>query len=177
YSSKSLMKIGRPKLRSIWLLDQLRERIGYCHYSLRTEQAYVFWVRRFIRFHELRHPREMGAPEVEAFLTHLATARSVAPSTHKQALAAVLFLYRQVLDIDLPWLQEIARPKGPTRIPVVLSREEVARLLSNIDEGFSTIATLLYGAGLPPYPLIRDAGYAEDIISMSRQSGAPLPAL
>lgn len=101
------METGRPKLQSVRLLDQLRERIRYCHYSLRTEQAYVFWVRRFVRFHLPRHPRAMGAPEVEAFLTHLAMERHVAPSTHKQALAAVLFLYRQVLDIDLPWLQHI----------------------------------------------------------------------
>lgn len=142
------METGRPKLLSIRLLDQLRERIRYCHYSLRTEQAYVFWVRRFIRFHHLQHPREMGSPEVKAFLTHLATDRQVAPSTHKQALAAILFLYRQVLDIDLPWLQDIGRPKSPIRIPVVLSREEVARLLANIDDSCSTIAALLYGAGL-----------------------------
>ena len=142
------MEIQRPPLQSSRLLDQLRERIRYCHYSLRTEQAYVFWVRRFIRFHRLRHPREMEAPEVEAFLIHLATDRNVAPSTHKQALAALLFLYRQVLDVDLPWLQGIGRPKSPVRIPVVLSREEVARLLPNIDVSCSTIAGLLYGAGL-----------------------------
>ena len=142
------METPRTALRSIRLLDQVRERIRYCHYSLRTEQAYVFWVRRFIRFHRLRHPRQMGAAEVEAFLTHLATDRKVAPSTHKQALAALLFLYRQVLDIDLPWLQRIGRPKIPIRIPVVLSREEVARLFAAIDGNCSTIAGLLYGAGL-----------------------------
>jgi integron integrase len=142
------METQRPPLRSIRLLDQVRERIRYCHYSLRTEQAYVFWVRRFIRFHRLRHPRQMGAAEVEAFLTHLATDRNVAPSTHKQALAALLFLYRQVLDIDLPWLQSIGRPKSPIRIPVVLSRDEVASLLVAIDDSCSTIAGLLYGAGL-----------------------------
>ena len=90
----------------------------------------------------------MMAPEVEAFLTHLATDRNVAPSTRKQALAALLFLYRQVLDIDLPWLQSIGHPKSPIRIPVVLSREEVARLLATIDDSCSTIAALLYGAGL-----------------------------
>lgn len=113
------MKPGaRPPLRSGRLLDQIPERIRYCHYSLRTEQAYVFWMRRFIRFHRLQHPRSMGSAEVEAFLTHLATERHVAPSTHKQALAALLFLYRQVLDIDLPWMQVIGRPKSPVRIPV-----------------------------------------------------------
>src|SRR5688572_30852354 len=83
------METPRPALRSIRLLDQVRERIRYCHYSLRTEQAYVFWVRRFIRFHRLRHPRQMGAAEVEAFLTHLATDLKVAPSTHKQAAPLV----------------------------------------------------------------------------------------
>lgn len=132
------MKSGtRPSLRSARLLDQMRERIRYCHYSLRTEQAYVFWVRRFIRFHRLRHPRSMGSPEVEAFLIHLATERHVAPSTHKQALAALLFLYRQVLDIELPWMQQIGRPKSPVRIPVVLSRAEVARLLEQLEPTFA----------------------------------------
>jgi site-specific recombinase XerD len=111
------------------LLDQVRERIRYMHYSLRTEEAYVYWARAFIRFHELRHPKEMGCREVEAFLMHLATEKRVAPSTHKQALAGILFLYRQVLAIDLPWMQEIGRPKSRERIPVVLSREEVAGLL------------------------------------------------
>jgi integrase len=137
-----------PPLRSARLLDQMRERIRYCHYSLRTEQAYVFWVRRFIRFHRLRHPRSMGSSEVEAFLTHLATERQVAPSTHKQALAALLFLYRQVLDIDLPWMQQIGRPKSPMRIPVVLSRVEIALLLDRVEPTFAPMVGLLYGAGL-----------------------------
>jgi site-specific recombinase XerD len=128
------MKPGAPPpLRSLRLLDQLRERIRYCHYSLSTEQAYLFWARRFIRFHRLRHPRSMGSSEVEAFLTHPATERHVAPSTHKQALAALLFLYRQVLGIELPWMQEIGRPKSPIRIPVVLSRAEVAGLLDCVE--------------------------------------------
>lgn len=135
-------------LQPAWLLDQLVEQARYLHYSLRTEQAYVFWVRRFIRFHHLRHPREMGAAEVEAFLTHLAIARKVAPSTHKQALAAILFLYRRVLGVDLPWLQDIGRPRGTMRIPIVLSREEVARLLACIEPRCWAIAALLYGSGL-----------------------------
>ena len=142
------MKPGTPPLRSARLLDQMRERIRYCHYSLRTEQAYLFWVRRFIRFHRLRHPRSMGSAEVEAFLSHLATERHVAPSTHKQALAALLFLYRQVLDIELPWMQQIGRPKSPVRIPVVLSRAEVARLLEQVEPTFAVMVALLYGAGL-----------------------------
>jgi Phage integrase, N-terminal SAM-like domain len=106
-----------PPLKSARLLDQMRERIRYCHCSLRTEQAYLFWVRRFIRFHRLRHPRSMGSSEVEEFLTHLAAQRQVAPSTHKQALAALLFLHRQVLDIELPWTQQIGRPLGITCNP------------------------------------------------------------
>ena len=143
------MKPGTlPPLRSARLLDQMRERIRYCHYSLRTEQAYLFWVRRFIRFHRVRHPRTMGSAEVEAFLSHLATERHVAPSTHKQALAALLFLYRQVLGIELPWMQQIGRPKSPMRIPVVLSRMEVARLLEQVESTFAPIVALLYGAGL-----------------------------
>lgn len=142
------MRSLHPPLKSVRLLDQLRERIRYCHYSLRTEQAYVFWVRRFIRFHGLRHPRELGAAEVESFLTHLAIERKVAPSTHKQALAAILYLYRQVLDAEMPWLENIGRPRSPARVPVVLSRAEVSRLLARTDPAFFTIVALLYGAGL-----------------------------
>ncbi len=102
---------SRPPLRSGRLLDQLRERIRYCHYSLRTEQAYVYWVRGFVRFSGLRHPREMGAAEVEAFLSHLANDRHASPSTHRQALSAILFLYKKVLDTELPWMQQIGRPQ------------------------------------------------------------------
>ena len=110
---------NRLPLRSTRLLDQLRERIRYCHYSLRTEQAYVFWVRRFIRFHGMRHPREMGGLEVEKFLTDLATRKHVSPSTHKQALSAILYLYREVLSIELPWMGAIGRPQARRRLPVV----------------------------------------------------------
>jgi site-specific recombinase XerD len=140
--------LDRPQLHSTRLLDRIRERIRYCHYSLKTERAYVSWARRYIRFHKLRHPREMGAVEVQAFLTHLAAEGGVAPSTHRQALAALLFLYREVLDLDLPWMQEIGRPRAPRRIPVVLSREETARLLSVADPVHRTMLELLYGAGL-----------------------------
>jgi integron integrase len=142
-------KIGRVQVfKSTRLLDQLRERVRYMHYSLSTEKAYVFWVRRFIRFSGLQHPRTLGVREVERFLSHLATEGRVAASTHKQALSAILFLYREVLSIDLPWMQEIGRPRVPARIPVVLSRDEVARLLANMPEGFWLIGALLYGAGL-----------------------------
>jgi integron integrase len=126
----------------------MRHRIRYKHYSLRTEKAYLAWVRRFIRFHALKHPRTMGAPEVERYLTHLATVVKVSPSTHKQALAAILFLYREVLGINLPWMGEIGRPRTSQHVPVVLSREEVATLLACIGPEHALLCSLLYGAGL-----------------------------
>jgi len=140
--------MSKPPLRSQKLLDQLRERLRYAHYSLRTEKTYVYWARFFIRFHNLRHPKEMGGKEVEAFLIFLANSRHVAPATHRQALAAILYLYKEVLNIDLPWMQEIGRPRERERIPVVLSRNEVAQLLAVVDERHRLICQLLYGAGL-----------------------------
>lgn len=137
-----------PPAKSIRLLDQLRERIRYAHYSIRTEKTYVYWARFFIRFHRLRHPKEMGAPEVQAFLSFLANERKVSPSTHRQALAAILYLYKQVLNIQLPWMDEIGRPKQRIHMPVVLSRAEVAALLNALDERHRLICQLLYGAGL-----------------------------
>lgn len=113
-----------PPLRSVKVLDQLRERIRYLHYSLRTEQAYVHWVRAFIRFHGVRHPATLGSSEVEAFLSWLANERKVSVSTHRQALAALLFFYGKVLCTDLPWLQEIGRPRPSRRLPVVLTPDE-----------------------------------------------------
>ena len=130
------------------LLDQMRERIRYKHYSLRTEKAYLFWVRRFIRFHALRHPRTMGAREVELYLTHLATVAKVSASTHKQALAAIVFLYREVLGANLPWMGEIGRPKTSQHVPIVLSRDEVASLLACVAPEHWLLCSLLYGAGL-----------------------------
>lgn len=103
------------------LLDQVRERLRLKHYSIRTEQQYVQWVRRFILFHDKRHPVEMGAAEVEAFLTHLAVEGKVAAATQNQALSALLFLYREVLEINLPWLDQVVRAKRPARLPVVLT--------------------------------------------------------
>jgi integron integrase len=126
----------------------MRERIRYKHYSLRTEKAYLFWVRRFIRFHGLRHPKTMGGPEIERYLSHLATVAKVAPSTHKQALASILFLYREVLGVDLPWMGEIGRPRTSQHVPIVLSREEVAALLASVPPEFWLLCSLLYGSGL-----------------------------
>ena len=142
------MKPGKPRLRAVRVLDQVRERIRYLHYSIRTEEAYLHWVRAFIRWHGLRHPRELGAPEVVAFLTHISAERHVSASTHNQALSALLFLYREVLDVQLPWVTEINRPSGPVRIPSVLTQDEVAHLLAAMDGVESLVARLLYGAGL-----------------------------
>lgn len=138
----------RPPLRSTRLLAQLRERLRYLHYSLRTEEAYIHWARFFIHFHGLRHPRELGKPEIESFLTMLATHRKVSVSTHRQALSALLFLYKEVLGHDLPWLDEIGRPLVKKRIPSVLTVIEVQRLLSLVDGEPALLARLLYGTGM-----------------------------
>ena len=137
-----------PPLQSTRLLDQVRERIRYLHYSIRTEEAYVHWIRAFVRFHGLRHPSEMGAPEVEAYLSWLASERKVAVATHKQALAAILFLYLRVLGLDMPWLGEIGRPKSRERLPVVLTHDEVGRVLLALDAPHRLLAQLLYGTGM-----------------------------
>ncbi len=131
------------------LLDQVRSEIRKRHYSLRTEQSYIHWIKRFILFHGKCHPREMGAVEIEAFLSDLAVQQNVAASTQNLALSALLFLYREVLGVDLPWLDGITRAKKPQRRPVVLSRSEVRRLLDELpaDEP-GLIARLLYGTGM-----------------------------
>ena len=146
------MKPGKPVLQSTRLLDQVRERIRYMHYSLSTETTYLYWVKFFIRWHGrnglMRHPREMAGPEIEAFLTMLATERKVSTSTHNQALSALLFLYREVLGIDLPWLDGINRPTAKRRIPSVLTRDEVAGVLAQMDGVTALLARLLYGTGM-----------------------------
>ena len=131
------------------LLDQVRERIRVKHYSLRTEQAYVGWIKRYILFHGKRHPRDMGKVEVEAFLGALAVERNVSAATQTQALSALLFLYREVLGIELPWLDDLVRAKKPRRLPSVLTRAEVSALLGSIDDPEVVLpARLLYGGGL-----------------------------
>jgi len=138
-----------PPLQAVRLLDQVRERIRYLHYSIRTEQVYVHWIRAFIRFHGCnRHPRDMGGPEVEAFLVWLANDRQVSVSTHRQALSALLFLYQKVIGQDLPWMGEIGRPQPKPRLPVVLSVEEVARILTLLKGEHQLLAQLLYGTGM-----------------------------
>jgi integron integrase len=144
-----------PPLRSTRLLDQVRERVRYLHYSLSTEHSYVQWVRRFVRFHGLQHPRDLGQVEVEQFLSHLATVGRVSASTHKQALCALLFLYRQVLGTELPWMQEIARPRTPARLPTVLGQAEVARLLGLMEGTCGLVARLLYGTGMRKMECLR----------------------
>jgi len=118
------------------------------HYSYRTEQQYLQWVRRFILFHDKRHPREMGAPELEAFLTHLAVTRNVSAATQNQALAALLFLYQKVLGIELPWLRDVVRAKASRRLPVVLTHTEVRAVLARLQDEYWLIGSILYGGGL-----------------------------
>lgn len=130
------------------LLDQIRNRIRLKHYSIRTEEAYVDWARRFVLFHGKRHPRNMGASEVEAFLTHLAVHGKVSASTQNQAKSGLLFLYKEVLGEALPWLDNIENAKRPERMPVVLTREEVDAVLAGVDGTAGLILKLLYGTGM-----------------------------
>lgn len=134
---------GEPKL-----LDQVVARIRVKHYSRRTEQAYVDWIKRYILFHDKRHPKDMGVVEVESFLSHLAVARNVSASTQNQAKSALLFLYKEVLGIELPWLDNVTQAKAPKRLPVVLTKSEVNAVLTRLDGTMWLIASLLYGSGL-----------------------------
>jgi integron integrase len=137
---------GQPKKRR--LMDRVRDQLRKLHYSLRTEEAYTYWIRQYILYHGKRHPEAMGAPEVEAYLNHLAVYRKVSSSTQNQSLAALLFLYRHVLGIELPWLNNLTRAKPAKRLPVVLSRDEMNRLLGLLEGTTQLMAKLLYGTGL-----------------------------
>lgn len=130
------------------LLDQVRDRIRRKHYSLRTESAYIHWIKRFIYFHGKRHPRELGASEVERFLTHLAVAGRVSASTQNQAMSALLFLYKEVLGQTLPWLDNVESARRPKRLPVVLTREEVNDLLIRVEGTRGLMLRLIYGTGM-----------------------------
>jgi integron integrase len=130
------------------LLDQVRERIRVKHYSIRTERQYVQWIKRFILFHGKLHPQEMGVAEVEAFLTHLAVKEKLSASTQNQALSGLLFLYKEVLLIDLPWLNNVVRAKQPQRLPNVLTRTEVRAVLVRMSGIYGLMANLLYGTGM-----------------------------
>ncbi len=129
------------------LTEEVRCRIRARHLSLRTEKTYLQWIRRFVRFHGRRHPRDMGASEIESFLSSLAVDRRVAASTQNQALSAILFLYRAVLEVDLPWLENLVHAKRPQHLPVVLTRDEVRRVLAHLDGTDWLVASLLYGSG------------------------------
>src|SRR5205085_7837552 len=130
------------------LIDRFREAIRSRHYSLRTEQAYWYWIRYFVFFHGRRHPAKLGPAEVSAFLSWLATERNVAAATQNQALSSLLFLYKHVLGLELPWLADLVRSQRPVRLPTVLTEAEVRRLLLNVDSVGALMVGLLYGAGL-----------------------------
>ncbi|NWG87796.1 MAG: integron integrase [Hydrogenophilaceae bacterium] len=159
------------------LLDQVRDRLRLKHYSKRTEAAYVHWIKRYIFFHDKRHPLELGKAEVEAFLTSLAVERNVSASTQSQALSAILFLYKEVLGQPLPWLDEVTRAKKPARLPTVLSRDEVGRLLKYLDDPLmDLVVRLLYGTGMRLLECLRlrvkDVDFARHEIVVREGKGA-----
>lgn len=158
------------------LLDQLRNRLRVKHYSIRTEKAYIDWAKRYIRFHRMRHPADMGPKDVEAFLTHLAVAGNVAPSTQNQAKSALLFLYGEVLGVQLPWLDDVVTAKQPRKLPVVLTREEVRLLLDAMSGTPGLVAQLLYGSGMRILEALRlrvkDLGLARGEVLVRDGKGA-----
>lgn len=153
---------GKPPL-----LEQVRRTLRLRHYSIRTERAYVDWIKRFILFHGKRHPSEMGADEIRRFLSHLATDKTVAAATQNQALCSLLFLYREVLGVELPYVEGIERAKRPARVPVVLTRAEADLVLSGMNGTYRLMAGLLYGSGLRLMECVRlrvkdlDFGYRQ----------------
>lgn len=166
------------------LLDRLRDEIRLRHYSLSTEHTYIRWVRQYILFCDKQHPKDLGKPELEAFLTHLAVQRNVAPSTQTQALSAILFLYRHVLNTELPWLDDVVRAKPRQRVPVVMTPEEVQQVLKPMRGAPRLVAGLLYGSGLRLMEALRlrvkDVDFARREITVRAGKGAkdrrtPLP--
>jgi integron integrase len=156
-----------PGSKTPKLLDRVRATIRLNRYSPRTEQVYVDWIKRYIRFHGVRHPQEMGADEVKAFLSHLATQMNVAASTQNQAFSALLFLYQEVLKERLPWIDDIVRAKRPAKLPVVFTQTEARAVLSNMHGTPRLMAHLLYGSGLRVMECVRlrvkdvDLGYMQ----------------
>ena len=156
---------GKPKL-----LDQARDICRYRHYSIRTEETYLQWIRRFILFHGKQHPDKLGENDVRAFLTHLAVHGKVAASTQNQALSALLFLYDAVLQHPLGWINNVERAKRPIRLPVVLTRDEVQAVLSQMTGTYRLMANLLYGSGLRLMDCVRlrvkdiDFGYQQIVV-------------
>ncbi|RPI48720.1 MAG: integron integrase [Betaproteobacteria bacterium] len=165
-----------PVPRGARLLDQVRDRIRYKHYSIRTEHAYVQWVRRFVIFNRYRHPRDMGAAEVSQFLTHLAVKSHVAAATQNQAKSALLFLYREVLQVSLPWLDDVEGAKQPQRLPVVLTPAETDALLSQVSGVTGLVVQLLYGSGMRLMEAVRlrvkDVDFARREILVREGKGA-----
>ncbi len=171
------------------LLEQVSARIRFKHYSIRTEQAYLDWIKRFIRHFGKRHPKDMGAEEVQEFLSHLAVAGRVAASTQNQAKSALLFLYKEVLAFELPWLDKVEAAKTPKRLPVVLTRNEVMAVLTRLEGTHNLVARLLYGTGMRIMEglrlrvkdvdferleiLVRDGKGAKDRVTMLPASVAP----
>jgi len=157
------------------LLDQVRQVIITKHYSPKTEKAYTSWIRRFVIFHGTRHPKELGAPEVSAFLTHLANERKVSASTQNQALSALIFLYREVLGRELPWLEDMVRAKRPGRLPTVLTVEETKALLACMHGVTWLVAALMYGSGLRLMEAVKlrvqDVDLAKQEITVRRGKG------
>jgi integrase len=135
-------------VKPLTLLEQARAHIRTRHLSYRTEKTYLYWMRRFLWFHEHKHPRELGPAEVTTFLTSLAVNNRVSASTQNQALAAILFLFRDVLELELPWLAEVVRAKRPVRLPVVLTRQEVQSVLARLNGTIWLVTSLLYGSGI-----------------------------
>jgi integron integrase len=166
------------------LLDRVRRELRLRHYSARTEESYVHWVRRFVLFHGKRHPAGLGGPEIAAFLSHLACEGQVAASTQNQALGALVFLYRHVLGMALPDLQGLVRARRPTRLPAVLSAGEVRRLLAQLEGEPRLVASLLYGSGLRLLETltlrVKDLDFATRELRLRRAKGqrdrvVPLP--
>src|SRR5436190_14311018 len=162
----SVVESGAPARKEKKLLDQMRDVMRLKHYSLRTEQSYCDWIERFIRFHRLRHPKDMGASEITDFLTHLARIGNVSAATQNQALSALLFLYQQVLKQEVGWINDVERAKRPKRIPVVLTRDEIHKIFAHMHGMLRLMAGLLYGSGLRLMECVRlrvkdlDFGYA-----------------
>ena len=157
------------------LEERVREACRLRHYSLRTEEAYWMWVRRFILFYGKRHPNEMGAPEITEFLTDLAVQHDVAPSTQMQALNALVFLYRHVLGRDPGEFAGVVRAQRPRKVPVVLAVEEMRRLLAELDGTALLMAQLLYGAGLRMIECVRlrvkDVDFARGVLTLQETKG------
>jgi len=157
------------------LLEQVREAVRTRHYSIRTEEAYIRWIREYILFFDKRHPAELGAKEVSAFVSHLAVNRNVASSTQNQALSALLFLYREVLDLPIGWVEDVERAKRPKRLPVVFTREEVRAVLSHMRAETWLMASLLYGSGLRLMECVRlrvkDVDFAQFQITVREGKG------